>query len=67
MDVVFELEVESGNAAFGPTEIDARAEVARILRDVAARIERGCDGVPVFDVNGNRVGDFHFGAEPQET
>lgn len=55
---MFRLQIETGNAAFD----DAPAsEIARILRDLAGRIE--CDGIPpkgdcwhLRDVNGNRVG-----------
>ncbi|WKV22110.1 hypothetical protein Phage2-1_00110 [Achromobacter phage 2-1] len=50
-----ELEIEGGNAAF---EDEPQREVARILRDLAERIElTGLPSyVPLFDVNGNRVG-----------
>ena len=49
------LTIETGNAAF---EADRDAEVARILREAADRIERG-DHYGEFtlrDYNGNRVG-----------
>jgi hypothetical protein len=44
------------NAAF--QENGYATETARILRDIAKRIERGQFDGPVFDSNGNRVGDF---------
>lgn len=51
----FTLEIETGNAAFsdGPA-----TEIARILRDLAARLERGDfnDEMHLRDYNGNRVG-----------
>lgn len=55
---MFRLEIETSNVAFddGPA-----SEIARILRDLAGRVER--DGVPergdfwiLRDANGNRVG-----------
>lgn len=60
----FTLEIECDNDAFAG---DPSAEVARILRDVAARIEYtplNGRAVPIGtarDINGNRVGFFRFG------
>lgn len=58
------IEIETDSAAFFPTASDRDAEIARILRDLANRID--CDGEisrttggwrwPIRDVNGNRVG-----------
>lgn len=48
------ITIETGNAAFDDSPT---AEIARILRDLAARFER--DGLPpskVFDANGNSCG-----------
>lgn len=60
---MFTLEIDMENAAFGD---DPAAEVIRILRDCATRIERGDDGsdhctlngtvMVLCDINGNRVG-----------
>lgn len=53
----FRLSIDTGNAAF---EDGAAQEVARILRELADRIEgRAClpDAVRLFDINGNHVGD----------
>jgi hypothetical protein len=51
---MFSLEIDTGNAAF---EDSPGAEVARILRVVAERIEAGEDGViALMDANGNKVG-----------
>ena len=67
MHVEFDLEIKSGNAAFGPDETDAAQEVARILRTVAGQLEQAAGTAftsrPVRDVNGNRVGKFGFEAE----
>lgn len=50
----FWAEFDLGNAAF---EGEARpAEVVRILRGVADRVEQGHDEGLVHDVNGNKVG-----------
>ncbi len=53
-----QLSIELGNAAFedGPVEF----EVARILRDLADKLEsNGLDGeFSVRDINGNTVGQF---------
>lgn len=58
----FKLQIACDNAAF---EDDASAEIARILRDVANRVERGeCRDYDKFlslrDVNGNPVGTFRL-------
>ena len=55
----FKLEFDMGNAAFadgaGPDE------VARILRQIAKRIEdRTHDDGPIIDCNGNTVGRWHM-------
>jgi hypothetical protein len=58
----FKLGIETGNAAFA--DGNAPAEVARILRNLADRIEgRAClpDSVRLFDSNGNTVGFAQLG------
>jgi hypothetical protein len=59
--VAFRLTIDTGNAAFEGD--DAGHELARILRNLAAKLEangppakRG-DPWPLYDVNGNRVGE----------
>ena len=49
------ITIETGNAAF---EDCPATELARILRDYAARLEQGAIGrdFPLRDINGNRVG-----------
>ena len=54
---MFKLEFSTDNAAFD----DAPAtEIARILRDIAGKVERGdyLDGASIHDFNGNRVGEW---------
>lgn len=59
------LEIRCGNAAFAGD--DCGAELARILRKLADRIEgQSADslandpGVNLFDINGNKVGTVDF-------
>jgi hypothetical protein len=57
------IEIATDNAAF---EGDAGPELARILRDIAGRLERDgvdgrADGFKVRDVNGNTVGKVEVG------
>lgn len=57
-DMRFQLNLECNNAAF---DDDMRGEIARLLRDVAGRIERGEDCSlfrNAYDINGNPVGTF---------
>lgn len=60
---MFNLFIETENAAF---EESPAAEIARILRDVAARLDRyglpDAEGRPVNDANGNRVGRYTYAA-----
>jgi hypothetical protein len=51
----FRVEIDTFNAAF---EDGAHQEVARILREIADRVEQGSDGGPVRDINGNTVGRY---------
>lgn len=53
---MFKLTITTDNAAFQP---DPRPEVARILREVAERVEIGDISYhfrTVYDINGNDVG-----------
>ena len=48
------LEIETGNAAFA--DGNEAAELARILREAARKIENGHTEFKLHDYNGNRVG-----------
>ena len=54
------LDLNSSNAAF---EESGEFEVARILRDVADKIERGESDGRLRDVNGNNVGSWFLETE----
>lgn len=60
MDNILSLEICTDNAAFGVTYDDQAAEVARILREAAERMETTpgqlSSGFPLRDANGNTVG-----------
>ena len=55
----FSLHLDTDNAAF---DDDVGYEVARILRDIADKVERdGEDAcLPIMDINGNRIGNADF-------
>jgi len=48
----FKLNFNMDNAAFGDPDL----EIARILHEIADKVERGIQGGPVRDINGNNVG-----------
>lgn len=50
------LSIETGNAAFGDSDEERNAELARILRAAACRVENGDTEFTLRDFNGNRVG-----------
>lgn len=56
-DREFVLTIRMENAAFDP---DPQWEVARILRDVVEKIDRGRTDGPILDINGNTVGKFEM-------
>lgn len=61
--IQFRLQITCDNAAF---EDGMATELARILRDVASRLEQGEDcgsWVNVRDINGNVVGSFALKSE----
>ena len=64
--MTFTMNVKTSNAAFTDTAdgFDPGPELARILRDVADRMEGGyvLSG-SVFDINGNKVGSFETVAD----
>ena len=60
----FTLEIDAGNAAFDPENSGEAMEVARIIRELAAKMEREAHfDFPhgrVVDSNGNRVGQWKW-------
>jgi hypothetical protein len=52
----FKLEIVTENESFR----NGGAEVVRILRDAAYRVEYGHRDGRLMDVNGNTVGEFKF-------
>ena len=57
---MFKIEIETGNAAFDYG--DKGHEIARILRDIADKVENGAESGVARDINGNKVGTFEVGA-----
>lgn len=57
----FELNFGMDNAAFE----DGPAEVARILRAAAERVEGGSKIGFCRDINGNKVGSFEFNGDDE--
>jgi len=56
---MFHLKIETTNDAF--TFDGGGCEVARILRELADEIETTCERRDIiFDLNGNRVGEWKF-------
>ena len=58
-----EIKFRTGNAAFHDDngekdEWYRNQEVARILREIADKIENGWDRGSVGDLNGNKIGDW---------
>lgn len=55
------IEIKTGNAAFSEDDvltIEGRYEVARLLRDVAMKIENFHESGKIMDINGNRCGEW---------
>lgn len=55
---MFEVKIQTGNAAFGEDRYEKGAEIARILREVADAVESGSSYGTCIDYNGNRVGTW---------
>lgn len=53
------ITIDTGNAAFD--DGNREAEVARILREAADRIEAGAEDFTLRDINGNKVGSVTTG------
>lgn len=62
----FKLTIDCGNDAFGANDADRHFEVARILRDLANKIEDGYLLVYLADNNGNTVGTARFQNQSEE-
>ena len=60
----FRIRFDLGNEAFQDGSL--RAEVYRILRNIAVRVRDGEDGGKVMDSNGNSVGTWALEAEGGE-
>lgn len=58
----FSADFQSGNAAFGENPAE---EMARILRDIAERIEQGQENGKARDINGNSIGSWWFITESE--
>lgn len=50
------IRINLDNAAFDPRE----SEIARILRDIAHKVEEGREPDKIMDVNGNTVGEITY-------
>jgi hypothetical protein len=62
---MFKLNFDTDNAAFSEdngeeTDAAKAAESARILREVAKKMDTGLTYSRVFDVNGNAIGDWRL-------
>ena len=56
----FKIEFKTEYAAFGESDAEARQEIARILHEVADKIERGKFAAHVRDINGNVIGQVEM-------
>jgi hypothetical protein len=54
----FKLKIATDNAAFTEDGNDGRNEVARILREIAEKLESSFDCGTARDINGNKVGEW---------
>lgn len=61
---MFTLKLETDNDAFAGSVESERNEIARILRDVADRMEAGRFTRSIYDLNGNRIGRVDWERAP---
>jgi hypothetical protein len=54
----FKLKIKTDNAAFTEDGNDGKNEVARILREIADKLEQGYEVGSPRDYNGNKVGEW---------
>lgn len=53
------IEFDTNNSAFDNSDgLHGRAEIARILRNIADKVEEGRVDGSIRDINGNRVGNW---------
>lgn len=55
---MLKIEIQTDNDAFA--SLFGGEECARILRDVANKLEEGYTDGPLIDYNGSKVGHFHL-------
>jgi hypothetical protein len=58
--MAFTLNIKTDNAAFGEDDDERTAEISRILRNIAARLDDGTDLArgTAYDINGNPVAEW---------
>lgn len=56
----FQCRFDLGNAAFDGASLDRSNEITRLLRETADKIDTGEEEGALFDLNGNRVGQWSF-------
>ena len=56
----FQLRFELGNAAFDGSPLDRSNEIIRLLRETADKVDVGEEDGTLFDINGNKVGQWAF-------
>ncbi len=62
---MFKIEIETDNAAF-EDEYACKAEIKRLLEQVAQRLLSDANEGWLFDINGNRVGRYELAYEKPE-
>lgn len=55
---MFKVKFRTGNAAF--EEPYKANEIARILKEIAEKVECGYDSGSIMDINGNYVGEWEI-------
>ena len=58
MSINFKVIMNLDNAAF--QDRNTEMETARILREIADKIENGDDSLKIYDINGNSIGSWGF-------
>lgn len=62
--IMLKIEIKTGNAAFcdpftgEPSEFDEAIECKRLLEDICRKLEDGATSGSIFDINGNKVGQW---------